>query len=375
MPWNCRIIFPLIACALAVLAAGRTSVVAQAGPESQVVVLANLNVLRGAVTLTERGLKLETTSGSTIELAHAQIWALAESVDEAYPQIARKLNLSNDADLQQLLQWCLQNHLVERAEALVAWAGTESRTPALLDGMQRQITQYRTQSAAASPAPASAHSLPGNVGPREPQAAAAWEKQIDTALAQLPKNAERYFNRELQPKLIAGCAAANCHHAQRSGLALWHDGSGHVGIRGYSRRNLFQVLQWIDVERPAESPLLARARTAHGEPASTAWGADSAEYQLLEYWTYALSRDPARYYEEVVLPSIAAQLQENPPMPPDESSSERAPEIATVGFDEVPSPVPPEKLIEAGPEPLPATLVPCDPLPFNRKYHPGRSGK
>ncbi len=377
MTWIRHFLLPVLAIAAApaptAWLANATQAQSVGYDDPQVVVLTNLSVMRGSVTLTERGIRLVANSGSTLDLDHRQVLALAESLDEAYPQVLRRMNLDDDQELQRLFRWCLQNHLPHRAAAILASAQLGSHPPKLLDGLQRQLALYRPPEPPAEVAsPILSDATAAAVALNERQSAAQLEKQIDTALAQLPDNAERYFNRELQPKLIAGCAAAQCHHAQRSGLALWHDGHGHVGIRGYSRRNLFQVLQWVDVDQPAESELLLRARTAHGNPPSQPWVVDSQEYQLLEYWTYALSRDPTRYYAEVVLPSVVAATP-SPPEPAVDSKSTPTAEIATVGFEEAPSPVSPDQLLESGrPLPLPAQLIPCDPLPFNRKYHPQR---
>lgn len=353
---------------------GEAAIAAWQLDEPQVVVLSNLSVLRGDTTLTARGLRLETSPGSHLELPHQQIWALAATLDEAYLQIAPRLRLDEDAELQKLFRWCLQNQLLERAAALVSVAQTESRPAAVISGMQTELEQ--ALAAAELPPRPAATSLP--LGQPAP-AAADRDREIDQTLAGLPRNAERFFNRELQPKLLSSCATAGCHQAPREGLALWHDGSGHVGIRAHSRRNLFQVLQWIDRNQPANSELLARVRTAHGAPASESWDAAAPSYQLLEYWVYAVSRDPSRYYNDVVLPSLAGQLPERSDQfsaaAPMSASAAAQPEIATVGFEEIPSPVPPEKLIEPATPPPAVELVPCDPLPFNRKYHPGRREK
>jgi hypothetical protein len=273
-----------------------------------------------------------------------------------------------------MFSWCLRNGLLDRGEELVRRCESSASSAALASAlrMQWRLARQKLDSTAAELSPPS--KVPALSGEREPPG----EREVAAALESLPENAERFFTRELQSKLIAGCAAANCHDARSDGLAFWHDGNLHSGGRGFTRRNLYQILRFIDRENPASSRLLEQARTPHGTPRSTALERSQPAYQLLEYWVYAISKDPSRYHADV----LAAQASAAESAASDTggaAGSATAPPLADAetvvpaGFvDSPPVPIPPSALISSPAEPG-SKSIPCDPAIFNEKYHAART--
>ncbi len=306
---------------------------AQDTAELQIVVLRNLSVLMGHVDLTDRGVRVRTADGSRLELTTSQVICLADSLDDAYRQLAKVADLNSEKDVRQLFGWCLRSGLHDRAAELIGRIQSQQTELATSLNNQLQIA-IRNQKNRASVSPLPTGGSIDVAAQRKPPT----EQEIAKALADLPDNAERFFNRELQPKLLAGCAAANCHDAHHQGLALWHDANFQAGARGFSHRNLYEILQWIDRDNPAASRFLEMARTPHGVPPSEALTATQTTYQRLEYWVYAISRDPSRYYSEVV----AAAQEKNPSMATTDvgaSSQENQPhtdDVVPAGFVESP---------------------------------------
>jgi hypothetical protein len=81
------------------------------------------------------------------------------------------------------------------------------------------------------------------------------------------------FVRSIQPMLVHGCTTAGCHSPNsRQSMELDRWALEGSGIPTLIRKNLEQVLAQVDVKDPASSPLMRRARQAHGirnQPLST----------------------------------------------------------------------------------------------------------
>jgi hypothetical protein len=349
------------------LAATATIVVAQNTPDTMAVVLKNDAVFVGQVSQVEGGIGVRSPSGSVTVFSFAQVAFLAESLDAAYLKLAASANLTQASEVRRLFEWSLKFGLTERAAELLRDASNGGLDSGTIEGMVQRLRQFHESGSAAMNAPSNSGRSP-SVGDGQPAS-----HEIEAALDSLPEGMEAFFNQKLHPRLIAGCAAANCHGRGHEGLRLWHDGGLGAQPRGYARRNLHQILQWVDRGSPADSKILTLATAPHGKGASAPWKAGEPAEQLLRYWVYAISQHPERYFSEVAAgsepPAIATAS-----LSAGESDSSRATSGVAADADSsrVPN-VPPQ--IGKPPESTPAVISTeaCDPSLFNRKHHPDRA--
>ncbi len=339
-----------------------------ASSDSMVVVLKNDAVIIGEVTQTNDGISVRTSSGSTAEFRLNQVACLAESIDAAYEQLTSTADLTKPDELQRFFDWSLRHGLPIRSGELLAKAQTQNMDPAIIQLMQRRIDGALAEKRAAQNQPAAVAITPKTT------VRVASQKEIDAAIKSLPSGSEAFFNQKLHARLIAGCAASKCHSRESESLSLSHDGKGVAVPRGYTRRNLHQVLRWVDRENPAASKLIEMAHTTHGGQTKPSFEQGAQSLQLLQYWTYAISQHPENYLTEVVgvstVPTTAAVTASLPQTQAELPNNV----VAQVGFVEVrPIPTVPEQTNgQPGSADEPINSGPCDPLLFNQTHHPDR---
>jgi hypothetical protein len=126
-----------------------------------------------------------------------------------------------------------------------------------------------------------------NPPPAEPTLA-----ELDAIVRDMPGNSMRTFVRTIQPQLINSCGTVDCHGPgcdQKFQIAPPQ--AGVEVNRRLSQRNLYATLQWIDRERPAESPLLLKPIMVHGglvEPVFTSREAE--RHRELVLWAFQIAR-------------------------------------------------------------------------------------
>jgi len=114
------------------------------------------------------------------------------------------------------------------------------------------------------------------------------------AVRELPSEAVREFRERIQPLLLNSCASGQCHGPQTGGsFRLLRPSFGRVASRRLTQRNLYSVVNHIDPDDPAQSPLLRAACTAHGSPERRSVApAGSRQYEMLADWVRTLVAPP-----------------------------------------------------------------------------------
>ena len=345
-------------CLLAALAATLLGVAPARGegPAAEgVVVLRNGNVLAGAVRHAGPFYFIEQ-SGASLQVSAEQVEMACGSLAEAYELRRRdRVGASADAHLE-LARWCLRHSLLDQAAREVLDARTrDAGHPALasLDAQIRQMLEIeasRRERAEQLPAAATPLADAANDAP----ASAA-------ALLDPSQEAQYQFVRSIQPMLIHGCATGGCHQPdspQQMRLDRWAlDGNGNPDR---IRRNLDAILAQINPEDPASSPVMLRARQAHG--------ARKGE----------LSKPLATYQAALLLDwlNAAAGVEPEPPMEnvaPDAAGEIEAPVPASDGLA-----APAKPTLAASARPTLSEFKPrdaFDPELFNRQVAALRAGR
>lgn len=245
------------------------------------VLLRNGHVLSGAVRVEGEHTVVESAGGATIRLRAGDIAFVGASLGEVYEHQRGKRDLSRAADSVSLAQWCVRNELLDEAEAELAEAQRIEPNHPLLRRVAGQIEAARASRARNNRPPAAS---PGQRTSFD---------DMDRFVRGLRGDAIEQFSSQIQPLLLNHCAAAGCHAPRATqGFRLAAGGSSRPSRR-LTLRNLQAVLEQVDRDRPAESPILKHALAAHGQLHAPVFSdADSFAYQRLAHWIAQLGKQP-----------------------------------------------------------------------------------
>jgi hypothetical protein len=227
-------------------------------PVGGVIVLRNGNVLEGSVSRGD-GYYVVEHQGASLQVPADQVERACASLVEAY-ELRRQERVGASADSHlELARWCVRNQLLDQAAREVLDARVRDPGHPRIADVEMQIRQALEIEAARR---ARAHQVQTTSFNEPAEYAAA------TLLAPLVTpsiEAQTQFVRSIQPMLVQSCAVGGCHQPsapQKLQLDRWAlEGNGNPDL---IRRNLDNVLSQIDAADPASSPLIIRARKAHG---------------------------------------------------------------------------------------------------------------
>ena len=262
MPYHRSIRCITIALAAMFALAAARSVEAQqtpVQPVAGVLVLRNGNVLPGIVQRQGNHYRVEN-EGATLQIPASQVDMACASLVEAYEQ-RRQQRVGNATDAHlELARWCLRHGLLAEAAREILDARTDDPGHPALRTLDLQLQQGLADEASRLQRERDAVTLAAHVEPVATEEVAQPERMIEPTA-----EVKERFVRSIQPMLIHGCTTSGCHapnSRQKMELDRWAlEGSG---IPHLIRKNLEQVLAQVDVEDPASSPLMRRARQAHG---------------------------------------------------------------------------------------------------------------
>lgn len=223
-----------------------------------VLVLKNGNVLQGTVVRQANYYRIES-EGSTLQIPVSQIEMACASLVDAYEQ-RRQQRVGNATDAHlELARWCLRHGLLAEAAREILDARTDDPGHPALRTLDLQLQQGLADEANRLQREREAVVKASHEEPAEPTELSP-EPQIEPTA-----DVQEKFVRSIQPMLVHSCTTSGCHapgSKQVMELDRWAlEGSG---IPTLIRKNLDQVLAQVDAEDPASSPLMRRARQAHG---------------------------------------------------------------------------------------------------------------
>jgi hypothetical protein len=239
----------------------------QPQPAAGVLVLRNGNVLKGTVQRHGGHYRIEN-EGSVLQIPASQVEMACASLIDAYEK-RRQQRVGNATDAHlELARWCLRHGLLAEAAREILDARTDDPGHPALRTLDLQLQQGLADEASRQQRERDAVALASHSEPVATEEVVQPERMIEPTA-----DVQEKFVRSIQPMLIHGCTTSGCHSPnsrQTMELDRWAlEGSG---IPTLIRKNLEQVLAQVDVEDPASSPLMRRARQAHGirnQPLST----------------------------------------------------------------------------------------------------------
>lgn len=320
----------LIVCESAELAAQQTN---------EVVVLKNGGIFMGKVVERERMIIVQLPRGGEVRLNPATVDFRAPSIQDVYAVLVRRSTAGDPKQHLGLFDWCISQSLLREADIQLESAARSGADQHAVDRRRRHLNSLfdaerqrlmdAMQRPAGSPTPqrssdpvtgeAERQSEPRRFSPSMPAA------EIEAVDVEEPKqnvssNQERdqfefseevfvAFRRQIQPRLIHGCAASSCHGpTAQGGFELARVARGRPVTRGMTERNIREVMKLINPKSPHSSTLLRVVTELHaGRGLPIIPRHESEHYQELETWVVQTGQSMRSQLEEI---EVAPELQQ-----------------------------------------------------------------
>jgi hypothetical protein len=261
-------------------------------PEQGVVLLRNGQIIEGRITRAGDLYYVVLPEGE-IRLKAAEVELCCRNLEEGYQRKRASITADTVEEHLRLAQWCQRHELLRAAAAELADARRIDPQHPMID-----ILQHRLQMAMEPPPkPAAPSAAPG----------VSFE-MLDQMVRGLPPGTVEEFTQSVQPILMNHCATGGCHGSQaESKMQLLRIPTGRPATRRLTQRNLYEVLQLIDREKPEASQFLAAASKPHGSVRAAIFNdRQGAQYQHLVKWVGDVTGHPEM--QTAISSSVAAPL-------------------------------------------------------------------
>jgi len=310
---------------------------------SQILLLRNGAVLRGKILARGEDYLIQAPHGQVV-VPGTLVRAACRDLREAFEVMQERAAAQSEGSAYvTLAKWCQSVQMFDEARASLELALNldanleEARHLLMLNGElqhEHRQSQRPRETMAETPSP---------------------RRDSEAHLGGLPKSLAKQFTTRIQPILTNSCSTASCHGPRSAtGFRLERVPVGQRSERGAVERNLLAVSEHLDLRQPAQSPLLVRAKQAHGKPARPLWTGPTGKQQLAELQAWVREATP--------------YLQDEPP---DRSELVQSPQSGSTNT--VDSPRDPELILAAAqqlaegeadhPETTPAATRPQDRAP------------
>lgn len=327
---------------------------------------------KGKVLLLKNGHAMEgdiERLGTQFCIRHgtSEVWLNADKTvrlctdwNDAYNYVQTLIKPDDANDRVKLARWChlhkLTDKALEQARKALELQPGNAEAKLIVTTLERSIQ--------ASPKPAIPLSSPVVTAPKA-------DATVDVASETLVN-----FMTRVQPILMNTCAS--CHSTNTAGsFRLERVGEG--AQKAASQRNLAALLPHVDLERPASSPLLVRATTAHGGAAHPALASrDAKPLQTIQQWIeQTAAKNPHLKSDRVLAKTLVkgepttfatqgAVVRAVPPEPKAKTPAKTPPsKTPVVGSTADPTPRPQMQPVRVEPDEY-------DPAIFNRHFHGSR---
>jgi hypothetical protein len=261
----------------------------------EVLVLRTGTIVSGKIVRSGKLYEVQGANGSKWAVPDDLVKIRCASLSEAYQKLRESAQKQHDANAHiALARWCLTNHLEKEAvqESHDALKLEPDREDAkrLLRNAEESLKPEAKPTARVEDKPLS----------RIVQVAASTTDDA-VSLGGLSREQALQFSRRIQPLLLNNCTAAGCHgrDAQTS-FRLYKMTPGKDANRHAAERNLAEVFECINVNRPRSSPLLTAPRGKHGRRGKPIFAGPRGEEQFaeLEKWVVSVARSRRGEQEE-----------------------------------------------------------------------------
>ena len=247
--------------------------------KERVVLMSSGRVLTGFASRNAGGWLVEQSNGR-VQIPLDDVGFVADSLVDAYRQQRDSVVEPTPATHMALAQWCISYRLHGEARDELRKCLKLDPEHSAARKLLRRLDDILD--------PASVKSAPKDVVPR--RTADGFLVPDAESLGGLSNETAAMFIQRVQPLLVNKCGNASCHGTttpgQKSeGFHLIPVRLGSNTHRLYAERNLAEVMRFIDVQEPEQSPLLGVPQGNHGGTAGVFHGAGgSAQIKTLRAW-------------------------------------------------------------------------------------------
>lgn len=267
---------------------GAKPAVTSPGAVEGILLMRNGLVVSGRIIKAGSDYEVHSAYGGKAVYPGASVKMHCASLTEAYGKLRETAKAQRDADAHILLaRWCLTNHL--DGEACDELRDALTMEPERDDARRLLRNAEETIQAKNRPAVPVIHDDPVRAARL---AAAAADEAV--SLGGLSREQAMQFSRRIQPLLVNNCTAAGCHGREsETRFRLYKVTPGKDSNRHASERNLAEVLDHIDLDKPRASPVLTAPRGNHGRRGRPIFAGQRGEEQLAELrkWVVAVAKD------------------------------------------------------------------------------------
>ncbi len=261
--------------------------------KGHVLILKNGNVMEGDV---------EKVGGQyCLRKGKSEVWIAADKItqlcadwEDAYSYAQRFIKADSAVDRVRLARWCQLHKLHDKSllEARIALNLDPSNT----DAKQIITLLERELDVSGKPSPAK----PAPAIKQEPAKALPFvDVTTDTLIG---------FQSRVQPILFNACITC---HATGHGGRLHLDRASTTRQQAAAQHNLAAIMPYIDFDRPALSPLLLKAITAHGDsPHAPIKNRDAKPFEAIQHWIeQMIARNPhLKDQRDATRPAVASKV-------------------------------------------------------------------
>ena len=345
---------------------------AQDSPAKSFLLLEHGGILHGVTQPVGDQIAVHIEKGNTIQVKKNSVIHIAKTKVELYEYQVKSIRRWGPNEHRHITQWCIQNELIEQAlyhfkqlshlvepspnlrqlehqikvailesEPVQKYLAEQQRALGISTNsnatfaISEQPTTYSDYSDSENAVQTASANIPRStfVDDGNSTQSAADEIRVN----QLPSYVRKTFQQTITPILVQRCGQSGCHGLPgKSDFHIYQP----LGEQAYQTAisNLVNVLRYVDVKRPNESPLLAYATNAHGiqkHPTLNALKeADQTAIARIEQWIKSIDSNQATYTTYPVVPSVAIAGAPPDPLGIEKTWSPTKPNLLETPLDE-----------------------------------------
>jgi hypothetical protein len=270
-----------------------------------VLVLRSGEVFQGRITKSGDRFVVHVPVGE-VSLRASDVDFTSASLEEAYARKRERIQPDCAQDHAELAQWCQRQGLLDAAWREIGEAKAIDASLPVIALIQRRL-EIAIQQSQSERSPGRAVDAPATA------------EDLDRLVRGMPPGTVEQFTQTIQPLLMNHCAASGCHsNFGNSKFTLLKVPVNRPPSRHLTQRNLIAVMQFVDGNRPAASPILAVPVRPHGGcKAAVFTDQQVAQYREMVNWVYRVTHVPAPADRALA----ASYEQVSPSLPPQDPST------------------------------------------------------
>ena len=321
-------------------------------------------LMEGTATNEGKHYVIKTDFG-TMHVPTANVEYVGKDKHDIYRYKKSFVDGANCSEQMKFAEWCLSLGLKQEGIAEYELALKTAPNAVLAEVVRERLAAVQRDGE--TPEENAGATLHGSAAPSKDRD----ESEVSRWAAGIPRPVVDEYVKKVQPALLAGCAAADCHGSSSENKFKIAKPRQLVGATTHA--NLRAVLPWISLDYPTESPLLTAMVNYHGNTRAP-YTVESRQYNNVLQWIQLTAKElpldyqqrpnrepikidpsevsegePLQVKKETLLPSGFGELPTVAKQPPPKGGKAET-DVRTVQYDS-------------------NDVDPFDPAVFNARYH------